>query len=266
MPDAIALLRAVTRNAWPLAGGFSYVYLVHDVAVPTELYVLKRAQIASDDEDSLAIARREVAVLRALPPHSNIVRCFGAAEHVIGAGGRRGRGSSTIAPSSAASVGGSSGITGAGGGRRSSWAAVTEGLTSLAGGRAVLSDGDDSGGAGAGGDGGGDGDGSSDGKWVVIDLLLEYCAHGTCLKEADDARRAGSPGLPESVLLARFRDLALGLAHLHSQSPPIVHRDIKPENLLLTDHPSAAGSGGVIGRLCDFGSCVFGFTPLEVRR
>jgi serine/threonine protein kinase len=242
------------------------VYLVHDVAAPSDLYVLKRAQIAADDDDSLAIARREVAVLRALPPHPNVVRCLGASEQVVGPGGRRGRGSSTLAPPAGAPAT-TSGHTSA---RRSSWAAVTEGLTSFAaGGRAALSDGDDTfggaaGGRGAGGEGGGDG--PAEGSWVVIDLLLEYCAHGTSLKEADDARRAGSPGLPESVLLARFRDLALGLAHMHSQSPPIVHRDVKPENLLLTDHASATTGGGVVGRLCDFGSCVYGLTPLEVSR
>jgi serine/threonine protein kinase len=51
----------------------------------------------------------------------------------------------------------------------------------------------------------------------------------------------------ESEIVNLFSQIVQGVAHLHSQSPPIIHRDLKVENILQAD------SG--IFKLCDFGSC-----------
>ena len=55
----------------------------------------------------------------------------------------------------------------------------------------------------------------------------------------------GRPGLPPSSVLAYLAQAAEAIAHLHSQSPPIIHGDVKPGNLILT-------TGGRI-KLVDFG-------------
>ena len=56
----------------------------------------------------------------------------------------------------------------------------------------------------------------------------------------------GAKGLPESEVIPIAANIVQGLAHMHTQQPPIAHRDIKPENVLL----------GVDNKwkLCDFGS------------
>ena len=48
------------------------------------------------------------------------------------------------------------------------------------------------------------------------------------------------------LILRIFYQATKAVAHMHSQSPPIVHRDIKIENYLLGDDKKL--------KLCDFGS------------
>ena len=47
------------------------------------------------------------------------------------------------------------------------------------------------------------------------------------------------PGLPLALKNEILVDIAQGLLHLHSQSPPIIHRDLTANNALLTRHLTA---------------------------
>lgn len=118
---------------------------------------------------------------------------------------------------------------------------------------------------------------------VDFDVLLSLCHGGTVASELAGFAGRGEP-MPEARVLARWRDLARGCAHLHAQSPPVSHRDIKLENLLLA--PTAAAPRGAaswppaltardvsgagdpngawyVGRLCDFGSAAIGPQPVR---
>ena len=57
-------------------------------------------------------------------------------------------------------------------------------------------------------------------------LVMPYCPSGSTMKMLGK--------MSESELWKYIRDVAAGLAYLHSQNPPIIHQDIKPDNILIT--------------------------------
>lgn len=59
-------------------------------------------------------------------------------------------------------------------------------------------------------------------------LVLPYCQRGNInkLRGTFDEQRAWT----------LIRDVAGGLAHLHSMKPPLIHQDIKPANILIADN------------------------------
>ena len=74
------------------------------------------------------------------------------------------------------------------------------------------------------------------------------------------ARCIGTYGvLPEEVSYSILHDVALGLYHLHSQTPPIVHRDLSANNVLLTPNMTA--------KISDLGVAkILNLTPLQLSR
>ncbi|KAG8919899.1 hypothetical protein FRC01_001045 [Tulasnella sp. 417] len=58
-----------------------------------------------------------------------------------------------------------------------------------------------------------------------------------------------NPDLSRIDKLRLIYQAALGLAHLHSLTPPICHADIKPENVLISDRGEAALSDFGISRI-----------------
>ena len=77
-------------------------------------------------------------------------------------------------------------------------------------------------------------------------MLYELCHGGNLFNLIQSRTNQGSKGLAESEVLMIAAHIVQGLAHMHTQQPPIAHRDIKPENVLI----------GVDNKwkLCDFGS------------
>lgn len=57
-------------------------------------------------------------------------------------------------------------------------------------------------------------------------LIMPYCPEGSV------SSRIGQ--MDEKSLWIFVRDVASGLAYLHSQHPPIIHQDIKPDNILIS--------------------------------
>ena len=65
--------------------------------------------------------------------------------------------------------------------------------------------------------------------------------------------------LPEEVSYAILHDVALGLYHLHSQTPPIVHRDLSANNVLLASNMTA--------KISDLGVAkILNLTPQQMSR
>ena len=65
--------------------------------------------------------------------------------------------------------------------------------------------------------------------------------------------------LPEDVSYAILHDVALGLYHLHSQTPPIVHRDLSANNVLLASNMTA--------KISDLGVAkILNLTPQQMSR
>lgn len=56
-------------------------------------------------------------------------------------------------------------------------------------------------------------------------LVMPYCPDGSVTKYAGQ--------MSETDIWRFIRDVASGLAYLHSQNPPILHQDIKPDNILI---------------------------------
>lgn len=56
-------------------------------------------------------------------------------------------------------------------------------------------------------------------------LVMPYCPQGSASKYLGK--------ISESMLWVFIRDVATGLAYLHSQEPSIIHQDIKPDNILI---------------------------------
>lgn len=56
-------------------------------------------------------------------------------------------------------------------------------------------------------------------------LVMPYCPDGSVTKYAGQ--------MSEEDLWRFIRDVASGLAYLHSKQPPIIHQDIKPDNILI---------------------------------
>eukprot|EP01065_Artemidia_motanka_P036561 TRINITY_DN44512_c0_g1_i1.p2 TRINITY_DN44512_c0_g1~~TRINITY_DN44512_c0_g1_i1.p2 ORF type:complete len:356 (+),score=90.58 TRINITY_DN44512_c0_g1_i1:83-1069(+) len=81
------------------------------------------------------------------------------------------------------------------------------------------------------------------GKREVL-LVMELCP-GTLLGEMREHLQAGTRYTTPRALTI-FADVLAGVAHLHSQKPPISHRDLKVENVLI-------GRDGRY-KLCDLGS------------
>ena len=65
--------------------------------------------------------------------------------------------------------------------------------------------------------------------------------------------------LPEEVSYSILHDVALGLYHLHSQTPPIVHRDLSANNVLLASNMTAKISDLGVARILNL-------TPQQMSR
>eukprot|EP01035_Chromulina_nebulosa_P020570 gene20570-26676_t len=83
-------------------------------------------------------------------------------------------------------------------------------------------------------------------------LLLEYCPGGHLLERLNS--RKGQP-LPLTSIYRIFGQILLAIQTFHQSNPIITHRDLKLENILFGVDSNV--------RICDFGSCVSGYTYLR---
>lgn len=66
-------------------------------------------------------------------------------------------------------------------------------------------------------------------------IVSEYCARGSLTDVLRQARAAPDPAaaLSWARRLSIAAEAAVGMAYLHSRSPPVVHRDLKSPNILV---------------------------------
>eukprot|EP00930_Biecheleria_cincta_P001407 TRINITY_DN102547_c0_g1_i1.p1 TRINITY_DN102547_c0_g1~~TRINITY_DN102547_c0_g1_i1.p1 ORF type:complete len:1354 (+),score=282.21 TRINITY_DN102547_c0_g1_i1:91-4152(+) len=67
----------------------------------------------------------------------------------------------------------------------------------------------------------------------VLELLLEFAQLGDLSRRINLSKTAGESGLPEAEVVIYARDVASGLAYMHSLLPKVLHRDVKPANVVL---------------------------------
>ena len=60
-------------------------------------------------------------------------------------------------------------------------------------------------------------------------IVLEYMKLGQLYEFLHDIKN----NVPPSMVLKIARDIAAGMAFMHSRSPPIIHRDLKSPNILV---------------------------------
>jgi serine/threonine protein kinase len=84
-------------------------------------------------------------------------------------------------------------------------------------------------------------------------ILMEFCEGGHALDVCTQMMEAGER-FELSTLIIAFGQICNAVSYLHAQKPPIVHRDLKPANFLVKNGAY---------KLCDFGSAVFGHVDLK---
>ncbi|KAF0978607.1 hypothetical protein FDP41_002427 [Naegleria fowleri] len=82
------------------------------------------------------------------------------------------------------------------------------------------------------------------GRANEIYILMEL-ADTEVVSMMEERINSGEKKFSEQEILKIFFDVCKGVAHMHSQNPPMIHRDLKVENILCKD--------GVY-KICDFGS------------
>ncbi|KAL7573786.1 hypothetical protein ACA910_007815 [Epithemia clementina (nom. ined.)] len=84
-------------------------------------------------------------------------------------------------------------------------------------------------------------------------ILMEFCEGGHALDVCANLAAKGERFDLSSLIIA-FGQICNAVSYLHAQRPPIVHRDLKPANFLIKNGAY---------KLCDFGSAVFGHVDLK---
>ncbi|CAN6217838.1 unnamed protein product [Urochloa humidicola] len=87
------------------------------------------------------------------------------------------------------------------------------------------------------------------GSCFLVTELLTGATLGEWLHGGRERRPRAAPPPPLAERVSRALEVALGMRHLHEQTPRVVHRDLKPSNVLLDDDGRA--------RVADFGHARF---------